>query len=411
MVAIVPRMRIRKRCVLVLLCIALILSFGSAEIIPNWFVVEVAQDCESTCLRNVAAGAVDAGCTGAAAQKLGGRPNDEDTFLSVHCDSMSSTLTEKELKTKIEEHNIKVIDIEMDNTVDAAQAMWNIDEVDSNPTDGQRCTTSNLGDGVTVLVLDSGCTPTGNQTYCKSFLGFGPVNSCLDVNGHGTAVASVVSDPVFGVAPRADIGCLRVLSFDGRGSVRGVVAAMYESMDIADATNRKIVVNLSLGGRNHSQILTTVVRRLARRVDTVVVASGNEGVNIANSTISSAADNEKIFAIAAHDENGNQGVFSNTGELVKITAPGVNITTRRFTSGLIGVSGTSFSAPHVSGAAAALLSDGKEVSLATLTTGTETVTFANNLEPIKKLSYDCTTQNPTGQSSSTSQLSPEVLGA
>ncbi len=380
----------RVLCELVLLCIALNLSVGSTDTIPNCFIVEVAQDCDSTCLRNVAAGAEDAGCIGAVLRKLGRRPNDDDTFLSVHCDSTSTTPTENGLKTKIEEHDVKVIDIEMDNTVEGAQLLWNIDEVDSYPTDGERCTTSNLGEGVLVLVLDSGCTPSGERTYCRNYLEFDSENICLDLNGHGSAVASVVADPLFGVAPKAAIACLRVLRADGKGSVGGVIRAMFEAMDIADATSRKVVVNLSLGG-SRSPFLKDVVTRLATRVDTVVAGSGNEAANMEGFALSGAADNEKIFAIAAHDENGNEGKFSNTGELLKITAPGVNITARGRFGGFRRASGTSFAAPHVSGAAAALFSDGKEVSLSTLTTGIDTVVFTNNEEPVKKLSYDCTT--------------------
>ncbi len=67
--------------------------------------------------------------------------------------------------------------------------------------------------------------------------------------------------------------------------------------------------------------MRNVVRRLAARVDAVVVSSGNQGKNIEDFATSGAAGNDIIFAIAAHDENGNEYGNSNTGELVKITAP------------------------------------------------------------------------------------------
>lgn len=372
------------------LCVVYLLSLSVAETIPNSFIVEVAQDCNAACLRSVNLGAEKAGCIGATSNKLGLRPNDDDAFISLQCVSTLVTTTENGLKTEIEKRNVNVIDIESDSTVEGADVLWNVDEADSNPTDRQRCPTSNLGEGVVVLVMDSGCRPSGNPTICKNFLGFRQENECFDIGGHGTRVASVVADELVGVAPNATIGCLRVLGFNGRGSAIGLVNAMMEAIVIANETDKKVVVNMSFGVIR-SRILNSAARILAQRVDAIVVSSGNSARDVEDFSITSIADNKKIFVVAAHDENGDEGEFSNIGERLKITAPGVNITTRTIFGQFRRSTGTSFSAPHVAGAAAALFSDGKEVTLETLTSGNETVTFALNNEPVKKLTYECGT--------------------
>ena len=393
--------KMRILCFLATIFVVSFSSLSAAEAVPNCFIVEIAQDCDSDCLESVNDASQAAGCIGGVAQKLGRKPNNAETFIALHCVSTISTTTEHILKRKIEERGIIVIDIEMDNTVDQEQLLWNLDEVDSNPTDGQRCATSNLGEGVIVLVVDSGCTPSGTGNYCKNFLPLGDENDCRDTTGHGTAVASVVADKTIGVAPNATIGCMRVIDFTGRGSVLSLVGAMIESIAIAEETDRKVVVNLSLGG-TRSRILNSAAKLLATRVDAVIAASGNEGRNIENFSIASVADNEKIFVVAAHDENGDEGAFSNIGEQLKISAPGVNITARTIFGEFARRTGTSFSAPHVAGAAAALFSDGKQVSLKNLITGNDTVTFTRNSEPVKKLSYDCTVVLQSDSSNQTS---------
>jgi subtilisin family serine protease len=64
----------------------------------------------------------------------------------------------------------------------------------------------------------------------------------------------------------------------------------------------------------------------------------------------------KTIAVSAIDRNMKRAGFSNYGDYVDLTAPGVDILSLTPNGGYTSASGTSFAAPHVSGVVALLLS-------------------------------------------------------
>ena len=91
--------------------------------------------------------------------------------------------------------------------------------------------------------------------------------------------------------------------------------------------------------------------------------------------------------MGAHDINGRRASFTNYGDQVKITAPGVNVAVRTREGGTAFFNGTSFSSPLTAGAAAVLISDRLPVKLTTLITSRATVQFQNG--PVRMLAYKC----------------------
>ncbi len=109
----------------------------------------------------------------------------------------------------------------------------------------------------------------------------------FDDYGHGTHVAGIIAGNGFdsagaraGVAPRANIVGLKVLDYNGTGFVSDVIAALDYAVSVKDAYNIR-VINLSVGAGIDESYNTDPLAQAARRaVDAgivVVAASGNFG--------------------------------------------------------------------------------------------------------------------------------------
>ena len=225
------------------------------------------------------------------------------------------------------------------------------------------------GAGATVAVVDTGVQP--NHVDLQANLSSDSIDitdggANVDFDGHGTAVAGVVAAVkndfgVHGVAFNSSI--LAVKASDDSAS------ANFSQVDVAAGVNYAVahgadVINLSLGGAvaNPSPLRNALVAATAAGV--IVVASvGNTGNNVLPedpAAFAGDADmNGLLIAVGAVDSNNNMASFSNKcgddAEDFCIFAPGVAVPTTGLGGGLVAASGTSFSAPHVSGAAALLL--------------------------------------------------------
>ncbi|QOY94405.1 S8 family serine peptidase [Massilia sp. UMI-21] len=188
---------------------------------------------------------------------------------------------------------------------------------------------------------------------------------------HGTHVAGTVAAKtnnslgVAGVAYNAKIVPARVL-----GKCGG-----YTS-DIADAitwtsggtvsgvpanANKAKVLNMSLGGTGACDATTqTAINGARSRGAVVVVAAGNDNMNVSNA---SPANCSGVIAVAATGKTGGRASYSNYGTLVDVAAPGgdgsysVISTLNSGTSSpgsdnYAGYQGTSMATPHVAGVAA-----------------------------------------------------------
>ncbi|MEA2129902.1 MAG: hypothetical protein QOJ85_2793, partial [Solirubrobacteraceae bacterium] len=178
-------------------------------------------------------------------------------------------------------------------------------------------------------------------------------NKPQDGNGHGTQVAGIIGAApdnkrgIAGVVWNARIMPVRVLDADGYGFddtiAKGIVWA---------ANHGASVINLSLGGPEADDVLRTAVDYATRKGALVVVAAGNDGTGVTQYP----AAYSSALAVAATDSAGALTQFSSYGDWVDVAAPGWNVlsTALRFpgASDYVTESGTSFSAPYVSGVAA-----------------------------------------------------------
>lgn len=137
------------------------------------------------------------------------------------------------------------------------------------------------GAGVTVYVIDGGCTPdhpefTPGQVTTKALPSspFDPAG--IDEKGHGTHVAGTIGGWRTGVAPGVTLSCIRVLSAKGSGK-KSDVAAGWEAVAAAKVANPAVptVLHASLSGSGTHH--DAAMERLAAVGVVPVVSAGNTG--------------------------------------------------------------------------------------------------------------------------------------
>ncbi len=158
--------------------------------------------------------------------------------------------------------------------------------------------------------------------------------------GHGTMVAGVIHR----VAPGAKIMPLKAFNANGEASLFDVVQAIYYAVD-----HGAKVVNMSFSVGAFSAELLRAVNYAARKGVTCVASAGNDG----QQTIVYPAALGDAIGVASTTVRDYLSDFSNAGgDLVTLAAPGEDVITTYPGGGWAMVSGTSFSAPWVSGAVA-----------------------------------------------------------
>ena len=213
--------------------------------------------------------------------------------------------------------------------------------------------TSKGAPSIIIAILDTGVDPTHPDLVNHLVPGwnvFDNNSNTDDVYGHGTAVAgsagAIINNGIgmAGVCGECGLMPMRISGLDGYASF----SAMATALDFAKNHGAR-VANLSFGGAGGSTVLNAA-QRFQAAGGVFVWSAGNAGTEL---TISE--DPSTIYA-GATDSADAKASWSNFGNFITVTAPGVGIyTTTR--GGLYGSgSGTSFSAPIVSGIAGLILS-------------------------------------------------------
>jgi subtilisin family serine protease len=141
---------------------------------------------------------------------------------------------------------------------------------------------SEIGDGTTAYVLDTGVRKDHPEFEGRASWGFGtvPGASQTDTDGHGTHVAGTIASKTYGVAKKAKIIDVKVYPDNtGETSASAIIRGLDWAVDHALANNiiGKSVANISSGG-GKSTVFNAAVARAVRQGMVVVVAAGNEKV-------------------------------------------------------------------------------------------------------------------------------------
>ena len=172
---------------------------------------------------------------------------------------------------------------------------------------------------------------------------------------HGTATASVVGAPVngkgiVGVYPQAKLQ-LWDASPDGELTVGDEIAGLTSAIKHGPG-----VINLSLGGFDRIPIEEHAILGAFAAGNLVVASAGNDRAE--GSSPSYPASFAHVLTVGATDEADHVTSFSSASQAMDLAAPGQDmeaaIPTLFEPTGYAQVDGTSFSAPLVSGAAAAV---------------------------------------------------------
>lgn len=210
---------------------------------------------------------------------------------------------------------------------------------------------------VDVFVFDTGVNPHADMNLVsrRSFVSW--ERDTRDLNGHGSAVASLVGariqnrQGIAGVAPGVRIHSYKVLDRNGEGDLADLVNAIDSMIWWKRQLRRKYVLaNFSLSGyvgtAAYNELDHAVVRAIRAGI-VCVCAAGNEGQD---ASLCTPGHVREAITVGAHDSRRRRAAFSNTGAVVDVLAPGVNVETLN----LGRVSGTSFASPLVCGVAAVI---------------------------------------------------------
>jgi hypothetical protein len=211
---------------------------------------------------------------------------------------------------------------------------------------------SSWGKGVTIAILDSGISthPAFANGRVRSIdIGMG-LTGTADSDGHATAVASLAGGTTpgaTGVAPASGLMSIRVTNSEGVSDLFTLAQGIMTAVD-----NGAQVINISLGSYQQSSVLTNAITYAYERGSVIVAAAGNDQAP----QLTWPAADPRVVSVGAVDALGQQVSFSNSGENLASSAPGLGLSTAWPGNQIVSFDGTSGSSPLMAGAIAAVMS-------------------------------------------------------
>ncbi len=283
-------------------------------------------------------------------------------------DGVVATVPASAVSTIENDRAVRYVSLNSKVSVRDQDTPWGIDQIDAERAWGGSENASHVvatgvtGKGVKVAVIDTGIDATHPDLVVAG--GVNILNpdaaspAWQDDNGHGTRVAGIIGARdnnvgVVGVAPECELYAVKVLDMSGSGSVADVVEGIEWCIN-----NGMQVINMSLGVTTYESVLKDACDRAYDDGQGAIVvgAAGNAGQDTYTAWPGNFAS---VISVAGTDAADNRCSFSMQGAAVELAAPGKAILTTNLGGTYAEEDGTSFSAPHVAGAAALVLSTGR----------------------------------------------------
>lgn len=232
---------------------------------------------------------------------------------------------------------------------------------------------------VIVAVIDTGVAydhPDLNDNILKdgsgNIIGYDYAygdNDPYDGDGHGTHCAGVIAAEadngigVAGICPNCKIMPLKFLDDGGYGYTSDAILSIRFAMD-----NNANVLSNSWGSLGYSQALQDIINEAYEQGIVVIAAAGNDNSSVKHYPSSM----QNVISVAATDHNDARASFSNYGNDIDVTAPGVKILSTFPVGAYLSPScneanhpnagygycvGTSMAAPQVAGIAGLIMSN------------------------------------------------------
>ncbi|WP_238858522.1 S8 family peptidase [Clostridium sp. YIM B02569] len=218
---------------------------------------------------------------------------------------------------------------------------------------------------INVAVLDTGVDYTHpdlkNRVLKSKGYNFVDNNSdTMDDNGHGTHVSGIIAANandnigIAGIDGTLDVKIIpiKVLDSNGEGDINDIVKGIKYAAD-----NGADIINLSFGANEKSKSIAEAISYAKSKGAFVVAAAGNDNEDSDN--ISPAGDG--AFTVAAMSYNYKKASFSDYGNCIKVSAPGVEILST-VPGGYEAWDGTSMAAPVATGIAAMVKAEDPNLS-------------------------------------------------
>ncbi|KAF9459643.1 serine protease [Collybia nuda] len=166
--------------------------------------------------------------------------------------------------------------------------------------------------GVSILHTEFG----GRARWGATFGGYADA----DGNGHGTYCAGLAAGNQYGVAKKANIVAVKVLSDAGSGAVSDIISGLNFVASSARASGRPSVACIPLSGGASTALDNTISALTAAGVH-VAVPAGNSNVDASTTSPGRAPSAVTVGASTIVDA---RATFSNFGSVVDIFASGQN---------------------------------------------------------------------------------------
>jgi subtilisin family serine protease len=188
-----------------------------------------------------------------------------------------------------------------------------------------------------------------------------------DSAGHGTACAGIIA----GIAPDAELHSIKVLGAGGLGDGMAFMAGLEWAIK-----QKYRVVNLSLG-TTKPQFFAPLHDLLDRayQAGCIVVAAAN---NLPQPSFPSVFSSSLISVIKSEQTDPLNFGF-HYGEVIELTAPGVNVRTPWPGGGYRNLTGNSFACPHIVGVVALLLEKHPNLTPFHVKSALHSIAMANQL--------------------------------